>query len=96
MIILEKDRIELPDNSTYEDIEDAKITADRKGWKQSYVHSHEERMKHTDLTNKCGSCKYFIPVHTLNAKACGDCAKGRVGFRQRTIPACKEYERVDK
>ena len=58
MIILTK-RIELPDNATWEDIEDAKITADRNGWKREHTISQQERMLKTDLEGKCGSCKYF-------------------------------------
>lgn len=94
MIILEK-RIELPDNATYEDIEDAKITADRNGWTRKHTASVEERMLKTDLEGKCGSCKYFHLRPDLFSCCYGDCEKGLKGYRQRTIKACKWYERKE-
>lgn len=89
MIILTK-RIELPDNANYEDIEDAKITADRKGWKREYTTSQQERLK-TDLDGKCGSCKYFKPFENESLKFHGECEAGRV-WGARTRPKCKGYE----
>lgn len=94
MIIYTK-RIELPDNATYEMIEDAKITADRKGWTKEHTISQQERMLKTDLDGKCGSCKYFTLKPDLFSCCYGDCSQGRVGYRPRSQKACKAYERKE-
>ena len=94
MIILTK-RIELPDNATWDMIEDAKITADRNGWKREHTISQQERMLKTDLEGKCGSCKYFNLKPDLFSCCYGDCSKGRAGYRPRSQKACKAYERKD-
>lgn len=94
MIILTK-KIELPDNATWSQIEDAKIAADRKGWSREMRETIQEKMKQTDLRDKCGSCKYFILKPDLFTTARGDCMCGRVSDRPRTHPKCNFYERKD-
>ena len=79
----------LPDDAPYAVIEEAKINAE---WKWRPLITREEKLKMTDLTDKCGSCKYFKP---RDGKYClrGDCEMGRTGFRERTLPKCKAYEK---
>lgn len=91
MIVLTK-RIELPDNATYEMIEDAKITADLKGWDRKDVLSIEQRKARTDLTNKCGSCIFFKQKPMCGSTVYGTCDAGHP-FGQRTRKACRDYER---
>lgn len=81
------DPIILPDDHSWQDLEDAKLSAK---WRK--VKSREEIQSRTDLSGKCGSCKHFIPYR---GKLCcrGDCDKGRAGFRQRCTKACKLYEK---
>lgn len=96
MIVLTK-RIELSDNATYEDIEDAKITADRKGWHREDIHPGKLTLNSkTDLHNKCGSCEYFqIHAGKRGGKSKGFCKIGGSGLC-RTYKACKFYrERKD-
>lgn len=81
------DPIYLPDNANWQTIEDAKANA-----KWHKVISKEELQARTDLTGKCGSCKFFKP-YDGKYKCRGDCMNGRVGFRQRCSPACKGYEK---
>jgi len=50
-------------------------------------------MKMTNLEGKCGSCKYFVYKPMGKLKSYGDCTNGHCGFRQRSTPKCKEYER---
>ena len=80
--------IYLPDDAGYAAIEDAKLSA-----KWHTVKSREERMRDTDLTGKCGSCKYFS---TLPGKeACGKCNlkdKYTLYYRKRTQRGCKAYD----
>lgn len=54
----------------------------------------EEMMSKTDLRGKCGSCIYFQPEKWYDGEpSCyGKCLKGRA-YRQRTVKACKKYER---
>ena len=87
--------IEVPEGADWQTIEDAKATAT---WNRIY--SKQERMAKTDLTDKCGSCKYFCPfvTHYMNGtkSLChGNCSKGKT-YRSRTNPCCKDYERTDK
>ena len=82
--------IEVPENASWQTIEDAKIKAP---WHK--VVTKDDRMKRTDLCNKCGSCKYFVPIKFFNSKSCGNCLKGYTGSRPRSQKACKAYERVD-
>ena len=73
----------LPDDASYETIMDARLSAK---W---------QRMKVTDLKDKCGSCKYFKPKENP-FESYGDCCEGHhVSWRQRTVPKCKAYERKD-
>lgn len=83
-----KAEIEVPDNATWAEIEEAKIKAE---WKE--VVSTKERMKLTNLEGKCGSCKYFVYKPMGKLKSYGDCTNGHCGFRQRSTPKCKEYEK---
>ena len=83
---------ELPDNADAKTILDAMAYAavNENGWRK--IFSREYYQKDTDLTNKCGSCKHFKPYEG-KYKLRGDCMAGRVGFRRRTEPKCKAYER---
>lgn len=80
---------EVPDNADYLTIEDAKLSAK---WKIRKYKTIDERTAETDLSNKCGSCKYFKPREG-KYKYRGDCEMGRVGFRMRTLPRCSAYEK---
>lgn len=80
----------LPDNATWQDIEDAKLSA-----KWHEVKSREYLMSLTNLEGKCGSCKKF--------KYCKDGVHGfckkknqHSNYRARYNRACKEYERKDE
>ena len=88
--------IELPDNATPLDVEDAKICAERRiEWHR--VLEMKERMRQTDLTNKCGSCKYFVLKPDLSSCCYGICQQeGHKGYRTRTRPGCKKYERKNE
>lgn len=78
----------LPDNATWQDIEDAKLSA-----KWHEVKSLEYFMAKTNLDHKCGSCKFFTPCKS-GLKAHGFCDDGiHEPYRARTTPACKNYER---
>lgn len=46
-----------------------------------------------DLDRKCGSCEYFVPKPLFNSLCYGNCLKGYAGYRKRSCPACKAYER---
>lgn len=87
--------IEVPDNADCQAIEEAMATAE---WRRIY--SRHERMERTDLTDKCGSCKYFRPIHKYylgsgTESLChGSCEKMKASD-SRTNPKCKEYERKD-
>jgi len=81
--------IEVPNNASWQTIEDAKIKA---VWK--LVEPKEERMARTNLNNKCGSCKKFCP---FDCSSYGTCERTHCLFRvSRTRKACKDYERDDK
>lgn len=79
--------IDLPESADWQTVEDAKLSA---VWRR--VYSEHERMEMTDLTNKCGSCKYFVLHPKGYSKCSGDCLKGKV-WRYRTSQICKQYER---
>lgn len=82
----------LPDDASWQEIEEAKANAE---WK-TYT-TREDMFKHTDLTDKCGSCKFFVPIQRRNSKAYGYCRrKGERDFRVRSTPKCKSYERKDE
>ena len=82
--------IEVPENACWQAIEDAKIKA---VWHT--VVTVDDRMRRTDLNGKCGSCKHFVSKPDLFSKCCGECTKGRRGYKQRSCKACKAYERKD-
>ena len=86
--------IELPDDADFWAIEDAKLDAER-SIKWYRVFPKQERMKMTDLTDKCGSCKYFTSKPDLFSNCYGSCSLGYKGYRQRAHPKCKKYERSD-
>lgn len=49
-------------------------------------------MQKTNLKGKCGSCKHFCPIQTIEGESCyGNCSQGRV-TRPRTTKACTSYE----
>ena len=81
--------IEVPENSSWQTIEDAKLKAP---WHR--VISNDERMEKTDLCNKCGTCRHFCPKEFYRSKCYGDCLKGRRN-RARYSKACKAYERIN-
>ena len=80
--------IEIPEGSSWQDIEDAKLKAP---WHR--VITVDDRMRNTNLDGKCGSCVNFVPKPDLFSKCYGNCLKGRAGYKQRTCKACKAYER---
>lgn len=81
------DPIILPDGYTWQDLEDAKLSAK---WRK--VVTNEDRMKRTDLTDKCGSCKYYKPyVGKQGGTSRGECAIGTCPT-YRTRRKCKKYE----
>ena len=83
------DPIILPDNASWQDIEDAKARA-----KWHRVFTREEMMARTNLDGKCGSCKKFCPRRDSSYGSCSD--KPYYDYRQRTTPACKTgYERIE-
>ena len=87
-------RIEVPDDMPQLDVEERKLHAE---WHiEEAKLSLAERMRKTDLEGKCGSCKYFELKPLLYSCVYGDCLNGHAGFRQRTVKACKDYERRDE
>lgn len=80
--------IEVPDNCTWQTLEDAKLSAE---WHR--VFPRRERMKETDLTDKCGSCIYFTPKPDLTSCCYGKCELGKKGYKTRACRKCKRYER---
>lgn len=83
-------RIELPDNATASEILNAIAQAGRsdQGWKR--ITTRTDRMKRTNLENKCGSCENFRLGCFSEAE--GRCEKGHP-YGKRTRPACQDYER---
>lgn len=79
--------IEVPDNASWQTIEDAKLCA---VWRE--IFSVSDRMARTDLTDKCGSCKHFCPYKRGNALAYGRCLVKRME-KERSMKKCKLYER---
>jgi hypothetical protein len=83
--------INLPDDAD-EDLIQAVITTagkTRSMWKTRF--SRELRAQRTNLENKCGGCKFFVPnQHGL--KSYGSCDAGGA-WGVRTRKACKKYER---
>jgi hypothetical protein len=55
-------------------------------WRE--VFSRKDIMARTDLSGKCGSCKFFRPQ---DGTCYGACAKG-LNYRQRSSKVCKRYE----
>lgn len=86
--------IELPNDADFYAIEDAKLKAEQ-NIKWFRVFDREERMKNTDLTDKCGSCKYFTLKPDLFSCTYGKCEMGHHGYKPRTQRKCKQYERRD-
>lgn len=87
-----KAEVEVPENASWQQIEDAKLKAP---WRR--VVTVDDRMRRTNLEGKCGSCKYFAPITLAlsNSKCHGNCLKGRAGYRQRTCKGCIAYERIN-
>ena len=85
-----KAEIEVPDNADWRTIEDAKLRAD---WHR--VYSVHDRMQRTDLTDKCGSCKYFVMYDRKYAGSvcAGTCIAKKTSYKKRSNPKCKKYER---
>ena len=86
-------QIVLPDDADVKTKLDAMAQAGRDESKWKRTASKDSLMKKTNLDNKCGSCAYFITRTPNYPKCCGDCIKGRAGYRQRTCKACTLYER---
>lgn len=83
--------IEVPENASWQDIEDAKLSAT---WKP--VRCRADLLRGTDLCDKCGTCKYFeLTPHRAN-KSYGICHKGYVSPRSRSTKKCTQYERAKK
>lgn len=85
--------IELPDNADFKTKLDAMAQAGRDESKWQEVYSRDKMMDRTNLENKCGSCRFFIPKQYGQSKCYGDCFKGYVGYKQRSNKACRAYER---
>lgn len=83
--------IELPDNASLSTVAEAQLVA-KNNAKWDRIYTADELQAKTDLTDKCGSCKYFCPK-SGKYKLRGDCEKGYKSFRMRSTPKCKEYER---
>ena len=85
MIKYVTDPIILPDNHTYQDLEDAKLSAK---WRR--VVTREDVIARTDLSGKCGSCKAF---RQYEHGCMGNCAKHNwYSPRPRSTKACTLYE----
>ena len=67
----------------------AKAARDESMWKEK--HTKQQRFESTNLSGKCGSCRYFRPSCITDMKSYGGCAKGRA-WRARTTKACTLYE----
>ncbi len=80
------DPIYLPDNFTWADLEDAKLSAK---WRR--VKNMDDIIRKTDLAKKCGSCDHFEPCDG-RLRCYGNCSEGKVSPRPRTIKACKDYK----
>jgi len=83
--------IEVPESASWQDIEDAKLSAT---WKT--VKDRKDIINETDLCDKCGSCKYFELTPCKRNKTYGICHKGHVSPRSRSIKKCVLYERAKK
>lgn len=84
--------INVPDDADFYTIEDAKLQAEQNiTWYR--VHTKTERMQRTDLSDKCGSCKYFTLKPDLFSCCYGKCEIGHKGYKTRACPKCKKYER---
>ena len=79
--------IEVPDNATWQDIEDAKIKAQ---WRR--VYTREEQMARTNLDNKCGSCEYFNKDAGIKGTAYGKCML-KESLKERSMRAMSCYKR---
>lgn len=85
------DPVYVPDNASWQTIEDAKAKA---RWHE--VKSRAELMKNTSLDGKCGSCSHFCMISNDYSRALGKCQRKICDMRQRTTKACKFYERKEK
>lgn len=83
-----KAEIEIPENASWQTIEDAKLSA---VWRT--VITKDDRMRNTNLSDKCGSCVNFDPRPDLFSTSYGFCMKRRKGYKSRTCKKCKLYER---
>lgn len=84
--------IEIPDNASPVTFLDAIAQAGRDERKWKRVYTLPERMERTDLTDKCGSCKYFVQWHDSRVNGCCSCGHP---WGKRTRPKCKDYEVVE-
>lgn len=82
--------IEVADNADLLTIQEAMLSAH---WIE--LKSKRAVMDMTDLSGRCGSCKFFCPRRYGNCESLGDCLKGRKNHRPRTNPACTEYKRKE-
>lgn len=84
--------IYVPDNASWQDIEDAKLKAQ---WR--VIESRESIMLQTNLDGKCGSCKWFCLKKGAYIKSRGDCTNSsdnvRVKKNRSRTSTCKAYER---
>lgn len=82
--------VEVPENATLIEKQDALLyIINNEAWRE--IHHREEIHLETDLSNKCGSCRFFSQT-----RGCyGSCKMGRV-YGQRARKACKAYERIDE
>ena len=86
--------IEVPDNADFYAVEDKKLEAEQHiVWNR--IVDKVECMARTDLTNKCGSCKYFTLKPDITSCSYGKCNIGHRGYKQRSCRKCKQYERKE-
>lgn len=85
--------IQLPDHPSHTQKLDAMARAakDQSLWR--VVQDKEDLMKQTNLDGKCGTCIYFHQIDKLLGSTCyGRCEKG-LAVRQRSVKACRRYEK---
>ena len=86
-------QIEVPDNATYAEIEEAKLAAE---WKVKDKRTFVERMADTDIEGKCASCKWFVQCG-FRARTYGNCLNPNSAVKVKKGRArtqtCKAYQK---
>lgn len=85
--------IEVPDNATYAEIEEAKLAAE---WKVKDKRTLEERMETTNVEGKCATCKWFVQCG-FRAQTYGNCLNPNSAVKVKKGRArtqtCKAYQK---